>query len=370
MTHRRSRARRTLALASCTVLLAACQPPEPVRIGFIGGLSGTVADLGVGGRNGAQLAVDALNARGGNRYELSIEDDQQNPERARAAVESLSRQHVSFIVGPMTSAMAMAAVPEAERLHIVMISPTATTHELSHRNDHFFRVAPDAPAGARQLAEVLYKRGAHSLAVLMDTGNRAYSASFGEAAAQRFVEVKGKVTAQVGYESHADMNFAALAQRVADGKPDAVLLVNSPGDAALAAQQLRKLLPSTTLALSPWAANVQFVQFGGRAAEGAVALQAVDLNSQAPAYVDFKRRYRERFGDDPATPAVQTYEAVMVGAEALRRAGKQPLRDVLAVPGGRWPGLETDIVLDAFGDTDKPLHMTEVHGGRFEAMKP
>ena len=83
-----------------------------------------------------------------------------------------------------------------------------------------------------------------------------------------------------------------------------------------------------------------------------------------------KRRYRERFGDDPGTPAVQTYDAMMVGAEALKRAGKQPMRDVLAVPGGRWPGLEGEIVLDAFGDTQRPLHMTEVRDGRFQALIP
>jgi branched-chain amino acid transport system substrate-binding protein len=370
---RHSLARWTLAAAGCgaLTLLQGCQPAEPVRIGFIGGLSGTVADLGVSGRNGAQLAVDTLNAQGKARYELIVEDDQQNPERARAAVASLSTLHASFVIGPMTSAMAMAAVPEADRLQLVMISPTATTHELSARKDHFFRVAPDAPAGARQLADVLFKRGARSLAVLMDTRNRSYSASFGGAAAQRFSALGGTVTAELGYESQPNMDFATLAQRLVDGKPDAVLLVDSPGDASLAAQQVRRHLPSVILAVSPWAANVQFMQFGGRAVEGTLALQAVDLGSEAPALVDFKHRYRERFGEDPATPAVQTYDAVMVGAEALRRrADKQSLREVLAVPGGKWPGLEADIVLDAFGDTDRALHMTEIRNGRFESIRP
>jgi branched-chain amino acid transport system substrate-binding protein len=45
--------------------MIACTPPEPLRIGFLGGLSGRVADLGIGGRNGAILAVEMRNRQGG-----------------------------------------------------------------------------------------------------------------------------------------------------------------------------------------------------------------------------------------------------------------------------------------------------------------
>ena len=48
-----------------TALLTACSKDEPVRIGFVGGLTGRVADLGIAGRNGALLAVEERNAAGG-----------------------------------------------------------------------------------------------------------------------------------------------------------------------------------------------------------------------------------------------------------------------------------------------------------------
>ena len=76
---------RVLLLAA----LAACSPPEPLRIGFIGGLSGRVADLGEAGRNGAQIAVEEFNQAGGINglpVELIVRDDGQNPEKAIAAV--------------------------------------------------------------------------------------------------------------------------------------------------------------------------------------------------------------------------------------------------------------------------------------------
>jgi len=356
------------ALALAIGLAAGCRPADSVRIGFLGGLSGSLADLGVGGRNGAQLAVDVLNAEGRGRYELLVEDDRQTPETARAALDSFAAHGASFVVGPMTSAMAVAAAPEAERRGLVLISPTATTDLLSGRADGFFRTATDAPTGARQLARLLWTRGARSLAVLMDVSNRAYSASFGHAASAQFLALGGRVAAEIDYESGPAIDYATLARRLAQARPDAVVLVDSPGEAAITAQQLRRLDERIVIALSPWGANVQFVQFGGRAVEGTIALQAVDLTSALPRMREFAKAYRARFNEDPTTPAVQSYEAVMLGASALRRGGRERLRQTLAVP-TTWPGLDGDFTLDAYGDTQRALHPAEVRGGRFEGLR-
>lgn len=49
---------------SIAVLLG-CEPPEPIRIGFVGGTSGRVADLGIAGRDAVLLAVELRNQSGG-----------------------------------------------------------------------------------------------------------------------------------------------------------------------------------------------------------------------------------------------------------------------------------------------------------------
>lgn len=352
-----------------TLLLAAgCQRTNDVRIGFLGGLSGSLADLGVSGRNGARLAVDTLNEEGGTHYELAVADDRQDAGAAREAVAAFARSNTDFVVGPMTSATAVAVVPQADRLKLVMISPTATTDELSGKDDYFFRTGADAPTGARQLARLLHERGSRSLAVLMDASNRAYSASFGRAAAAQFRALGGRVVSEMTYQSGPAPDYGELARKLAAAAPDAVVLVDSPGEAAIVAQQLRRIDTHVVIALCPWAANVQFVQFGGRAVEGTIALQAVDLDSPRPSMREFARRYRLRFGDEPATPAVQSYEAVMLGAAALRRGGRAGLRAALATP-GRWPALDGEIALDAFGDTSRPLRLTQVRNSRFEALR-
>ncbi len=354
-----------VAAACLLAAIVGCRPPEGVRIGFLGDL---ISELGVGGRNGAQLAVETLNVEHGVRYELLVEDDRNDPNAARSAIASFASRGAAFVVGPMTSSMAVTAVPDANRLGIVLISPTATTDELSAKDDFFFRTAADAPAGARQLARLLRDRGVRSIVVLMDVTNGAYSSSFGHAAAVEFSNLRGAESTELGYRSGSSLEFSDAMGRIDIKRPDAVILVNGPSDAAIVTQHIRRNAPHTVVALSPWGANVQFLQIGGRATEGAIALQAVDLESPLPRMRDFVARYRARFGEAPTTPAVQSYEAVMLGVSALNRRGANSLRATLSVP-SQWPGLDGDFSLDAYGDAKRELHLTEVRNGRFEALR-
>ncbi len=122
-----------LILIGFVAALFACGSNAPIKIGFIAGLSGRVADLGVAGRNGVMLAVEqknALNGIHGHPIELIIRDDQQHPETAKLMVQDLLDQKVELIIGPMTSSMAMAAVPLVNKAGIDILSPTATTTKL------------------------------------------------------------------------------------------------------------------------------------------------------------------------------------------------------------------------------------------------
>jgi branched-chain amino acid transport system substrate-binding protein len=251
-----------------------------------------------------------------------------------------------------------------------MISPTATTDELSGKADVFFRVAADASFGARQLADAAVRAGGRRFALLLDARNRSYTANFGNTFAARVRAQGGTVTSTVEFED-GEADFRALVDRLMAGHPDAALIVAGVGDSALAAQHLRERSPAILLSVSPWAANPRFVELGGHAAEGVIAQQAMDLGSPLPAFARFRQRYRDRFGEDATTPAVQAYEALLLGAAALRETKDGlTLKQVLAQPGRHWPGLYSDIVLDAYGDNDRALHLTQVREGRFVPLGP
>ena len=97
-----------------TLLLAACGEPEPVRIGFLGGLSDRNTDVGDAGRNGVILAVEQWNREGGIQgrlIELIARDDAQNAATAEKSARELAAAKVEAVIGPFTSGVAAAAVP-------------------------------------------------------------------------------------------------------------------------------------------------------------------------------------------------------------------------------------------------------------------
>ena len=345
-------------------MLCGCQP-APVKIAFIGGLTGRVSDLAVDGRNGAQLAIEALNAQGRQHYQLLVHDDQHQPAQGRADVRAAVDEGAAFAIGPMTSVMAIPMAEEAAQRRLVLISPTANSDELSGRDDYFFRVITPARSGAEQLAAAAIARDLKTAAVLMEWRNRAYTENFAASFGARFEALGGAPLVSVHYESERDPNYAQLAQQLLASHPRLVLLVCGAVDASIAAQQIRRLDPDVRLAMASWSSNVQLLQLGGRAMEGALVLQALDLDSRAPDWLDFRRRYEARFGSAPGQAAVYGYEATMLGVAGLRKTGAdRSLRDVLR-EAGSWPGLQQPLVLDRFGDSARQFHLSEVRNGRF-----
>jgi len=132
---------------------------DPIRIGFVGGSSGRVADLGISGRDGAILAVEQQNLAGGingREIRLIIRDDQHNPETAAKVDNELIDEGVLAIIGHMTSDMSMVGVKVANERGVLMLSPTTATDELSGMDDNFFRINASISVLSRQLARNVY----------------------------------------------------------------------------------------------------------------------------------------------------------------------------------------------------------------------
>lgn len=360
--------RAVLAWLGLAASLGACGNRRPVRIGFLGGLSGRVADLGIGGRNGAQLAVDDVNAAGGiggRPLELVVRDDEHSADVAQRRLNELADAGVSLVVGPMTSSVAVAIAPLASARGVVLISPTAATHELSGKADAFFRVIGDATGGAAQQVEYLYALGRRSIALAADHQNKAFTESWSQAALQRFTALGGRVALSLAFQSTPGLDYSDIAQQLAGSGADVVLVVASAADTAVVLQQLRRLDANVQFATSSWAGTEQLIALGGRAVEGTIVPQYFDRASSAPAYRRFADRYRQRFGDEPGYPAVNGWDAVMLGVEALRRAGEgAPLIDAMRALRSH-AGLQRELILNEYGDSKAAMFLTRIERGRF-----
>lgn len=360
------RAARRFALAAA--LLAGCGEPAPLRVGFLGGVSGRVADLGVGGRNGAQLAVEAFNALGGingRPVELLTRDDEQDPELARRRFAELADAGVAAVVGPMTSGVCAAVLPDANARRLLLLSPTCTAKDFGGKDDYFMRVISPTVVYAEHSARYQYEvMGMRKLALIYDLRNHAYSESWGDDFRRAFGALGGRVVAVRSFASGDDAGLAGLVESVLKAAPDGVVLVANSVDAALLVQQIRRRSAAVAIATAEWSSTERFIELAGKAADEVVMAQFLDRDSTAPAYQAFRARYRERFGDEPGFAGVAGYDATTVLLEALRRQpGRSPKEALLAVR--RFDGLQGPIEFDANGDADRRTYVTRVRNGRF-----
>jgi len=357
------------ALLAIGGALAGCVPPEPLRLGFLGGLSGRVADLGIAGRNGAMLAVEIRNSSGGVNgrvVELLVEDDKQDPDLARKAVGRLLERKVEAIIGPMTSAMAVATVPLVNEAELVMLSPTVTTTTLTGIDDHFLRVIASTAEYARISAADHFERlGLRRVAVAYDLRNRAYTEGWLADYRHAFESAGGTLNITVPFSSSEETSFADLAGRLLSAKPELVLILANSVDAALLAQQIRKRDGVVRIGTSEWAATERLIELGGKAVEGVMIAQFVDRDSTQPAYVAFRRRYVERFGQEPGFGGLTAFDAANVVLDALvARQPGQTLKQVILVR-GVFSGAQSEIRFDATGDAARETYLTTIRDGSF-----
>jgi branched-chain amino acid transport system substrate-binding protein len=356
-----------LILAVLVGTLAGCKPREPVRIGFLGCLSGRNADLGIAGLNGVTLAVENANRSGGINgatIEIIAKDDEQNPETAVRQVESLIKSGVRIIIGPMTSSMAAAILPTVNRSGTILLSPTVTSTDFSGKDDNFLRICGDVSEYAVKSSLYQFDRlGKRKVAVIYDSANSSYTERWLAAFKKSFEDKGGQIVAVFDFASGSDRTFLDTSRKALAGNTDLVLVLANTVDASSIVQQLRKLKPEVSIALAEWAATERFIELTGSYSEGIHVSQFFKLDDSSPAYLSFVDEYRKRFSLTPLFPSLASYDAAHVAIRTLASKGTPPKETIIAI--GRFQGLQETITIDRYGDSRRATYLSVIRNRRY-----
>lgn len=348
--------------------LQGCSRPEPVVLGYLGGLNGSVADLGEAGRAGAQLAVEERNRAGGihgRQIELLPRDDSQDPEKARAAISGFKDDKAVAVVGPMTSAMAEAVLPVATEAGLTLVSPTATASSLAGRDDQLFTVLSTANENARRLAAYHASNGLRRIAAIYDTRNGAYSQDWLGGYAEAFQARGGRLVQVLPFTSGDEVSYLAAVKRLRSRDVDAVMYVSNAVDTVRLLLLVRQSGMSQPALGVTWSATEQLLELGGSAVEGLVTLQMFNRELPTQRYQDFLKAYRQRFKQEPGFASIAAYDATQALILALtKRQAAQTVKEAL-LQSGPYPGLQGDWNFDRHGDVRRATNVTVVKDGRF-----
>jgi branched-chain amino acid transport system substrate-binding protein len=360
----------TVLVGMFLLLFCGCSNKEPIPVGFSAELTGKQAELGVQERNAVQMAVARINNAGGingRKIELIVRDDLGTADGARNADRELIEKGVVAIIGHATSGQTIAGLSVTNPARVVMLSPTASTAELSGKDDYFLRVLHSLFDRSRGLAQHTYQqRGVKSLAIIYDTNNAAYVQSFRNTFKDKYESLGGRVSGEAEFSSADRTDFDPMLKKLQLTGAKGLLIIASDNDTAMIAQRTRLIGWHASMFTSAWAQTETLIKNGGQAVEGMEFEQTYALNSQSPEFLEFKTNYQQRFGRAPSFGALLGYEAVLVLAHALKQSNgkaeglKQALLDTR-----EFSGLVDKFSFDKYGDVKRPFYLSAIRGGRF-----
>ncbi len=357
---------------AAALLLTACTDSGPAtwRIGLIGSHTGTMAgSSGIPARQGAEIAVRRLNDAGGvmiggraHRVVLIERETDNRPDAAALAARALiNLDSVDVLVGPQTSNLAIAAAPVAEVSRVPMIAPMASNPAVTTDRRMVTRLAfIDAFQG-----EVLARYAFDSLrirraAALHDAGS-PYGRDITRLFSETFEALGGKVVRVETFDADDPRDHAPQLRRILAERPDAILLPSFIVHDSAQIRVARALgFRGRFLGSDAWDIRTLATR---EDALGSIVVANWNRHSDRPASREFLAAWDSAYpGDVPRATAAATFDAIMLAAEAARRAGVRTgpavvdsLRTV-----GAWAGALADFEFNGTGDPRRGAVILEV----------
>jgi branched-chain amino acid transport system substrate-binding protein len=276
-----------LKLLTSTALLAslafASFAQADIIIGVIAPLTGPVAAYGDQVKNGVQVAVDEINKNGGilgEKVVVKLADDAGEPKQGVSAANQLVADGVHYVVGPVTSGVAVPASDVFAENGVLMVTPTATAPALTTRGltTVLRTCGRDDQQAEVSAAYVLKHFKDKRIAIINDKGQ------YGKGLTDAFKKTlnAGGVTEVLNEAlTPGDKDFSALTTRIKAEKVDIVYFGGYHPEAGLLARQLHDISVNALIIGGDGLSNTEFANIGGDSAEGTLFTNASDALKNA-----------------------------------------------------------------------------------------
>jgi branched-chain amino acid transport system substrate-binding protein len=322
---------RIARLALVAALSALSLPAQAdVTIGVINSLSGNFATFGERYRVGLQVALEEINASGGIKGQtvtLSVQDDRSEAQSALAAGERMASQrdvplvigsYASSITGPLAQFLTRRETP----LIVLGSADDSITRPGSpwvfrakHTStivakayfDYFDQLKKDNPGVPLESVAMLY-------------GNGAWPASLAKEGKRLATERGYKIVGDQAYDQGVT-DFRPILNRFRGASPSILYIVSYADDGIAITRQMREVgLNAKAVAIDTSAALPSFVPQVGDLANYVATAVSWSKDVKYPGAQDLYQRLKAKAGAEPSFYEAEGYLALIVAADALRRA--------------------------------------------------
>jgi len=324
-------------ICSLFLSLALLTLPGPVsaqvKIAALMPLTGSLAEFGPTAVQGAELAVDEINAAGGvlggRNLELQVVDTQTDPQAAVVAADKLlSQGNIVGIVGAMSSAVTLQIAKDITRnSEVPQISNASTATAISNADDadFLFRTTPDDALQGEVLAQTVLEQGLTDVAMLYVENQ--YGRGLSQVFEREFVRLGGKVSAAVGFAGGRP-SYQQQLSLIQTESAEALVLIAYPDDGlkilkqSISEQRFGRFIFSDSMRTDALVDAIPQQYLDGSIGTAPEAVPSIIKQN-------FSNAYEAAYGAPPPHPFVETaYDATYLLAMAIEKAYSESGKDI------------------------------------------
>jgi branched-chain amino acid transport system substrate-binding protein len=347
-----------------------------LKVAVLAPLSGAVPSFGQSTKEGALLAIQEWNAKGGvlgRKIVPIVEDSQCSPDPAvNAANKVIQQDGVHYIIGEVCSSASIPVSEIANAAKVIQVSPTSTNSLLTvdkngKTKDYIFRACFIDPFQGSVLASFAQSKLKAKKAFLMYDQSNDYSRGLAEAFEAKFTKLGGKIVGKETY-TKTDTDFSAILTKIKDAKPDVVALTDYYNIVNLVTKQAKeKGIQVPFMGGDGWDSS----DLDLAAADGGYYSNHYSADDTRPVVVNFLKTYGAAYQDDagkakvPDALAVLAYDATNLLIQAIKNAGADDTAKVkVALEKISFNAVSGKITIDKSHNPIKAAAILAVKGGK------
>lgn len=336
-----------LAAAMCTAMLAGCgsnggdgnaannvgaggaentASGAAFKLGGTGPRTGAAAIYGNAAKNGAQIAVDEINAEGGViQFELKYEDDEHDAEKAVNAYNALKDWGMQISLGSVTTKPGEATSAENYADRIFALTPSASGPSVIEGKDNVYQMCFSDPNQGLASEQYIADQNLAARVAVIYKNDDPYSQGiydkFKAEAADKGLEIVSATT----FTDASANDFSVQLGEAKKAGADLLFLPMYYQPASLILKQAKDMgYAPKFFGVDGMDGILTLEGFDTTLAEGVMLLTPFNADATDEKTKAFVEKYKAQFGETPNQFAADAYDCVYAYKQALEAAGCTP----------------------------------------------
>ncbi len=293
-----------------------------IKIGGIGPITGPAAIYGQAVKNGAEIAIDEINAKGDLKFELKFQDDENDAEKAVNAYNNLKDWGMQISMGTVTTQPCIAVSGEVDSDGIFALTPSASSTDVINGKTHMFQMCFTDPNQGVASAKYIKDQNLGKKIAIIYNNSDAYSTGIYQKFQSEAETLGLNIVCVKTFTDDSANDFTSQLNEIKAADADLVFLPIYYTPASMILNQANKMkYEPKFFGVDGMDGILTLEGFDKSLAEGVMLLTPFTADAEDELTKNFVQKYTEKFNETPNQFAADGYDVIHAIYEACKKGG-------------------------------------------------